>query len=346
MENVILVAFLTGLTTGGLSCFAVQGGLLTGSIANQLEGTRPGKPRSKQPAALRPNLALPVLLFLLAKLVAYTLLGFALGALGNVLTLTPVMKGALQLFIGLFLVGNALRMLNVHPIFRYFTFEPPSALTRRIRRVSKGSDHLVTPLFLGALTVLIPCGVTQAMMAVAVGTGSPWLGAAILFAFVLGTSPAFFGVTVLAAGLGKTFQKVFYPAVGALMLALGLFTVNTGLNLVGSPVSATTVARLFQPAEVSAPVEAPASGDVTIRVANSGYTPAVVKAPAGQPLTLHLVTKGTYSCSRAFTIPALDVAELLPATGDTVVKLPSQPSGSRLQFTCSMGMYSGVIQFQ
>ncbi len=39
MNNLVLVAFLTGLTAGGLSCFAVQGGLLTGSIAQQVETT-------------------------------------------------------------------------------------------------------------------------------------------------------------------------------------------------------------------------------------------------------------------------------------------------------------------
>ena len=33
--NQILLAFVTGLTTGGLSCFAVQGGLLAGILAEQ-----------------------------------------------------------------------------------------------------------------------------------------------------------------------------------------------------------------------------------------------------------------------------------------------------------------------
>src|SRR4026209_1157062 len=33
----IMVAFVTGLTTGGLSCLAVQGGLLASSLAHQIE---------------------------------------------------------------------------------------------------------------------------------------------------------------------------------------------------------------------------------------------------------------------------------------------------------------------
>src|SRR5262245_16527971 len=33
----LMVAFITGLTTGGLSCLAVQGGLLASSLARQIE---------------------------------------------------------------------------------------------------------------------------------------------------------------------------------------------------------------------------------------------------------------------------------------------------------------------
>ena len=33
----LIIAFLTGLTTGGLSCLAVQGGLLASSIAHDVE---------------------------------------------------------------------------------------------------------------------------------------------------------------------------------------------------------------------------------------------------------------------------------------------------------------------
>src|SRR6185503_7294452 len=33
----LVVAFITGITTGGLSCLAVQGGLLASSLAHQIE---------------------------------------------------------------------------------------------------------------------------------------------------------------------------------------------------------------------------------------------------------------------------------------------------------------------
>jgi sulfite exporter TauE/SafE len=234
----LVVAFVTGLTTGGLSCLAVQGGLLASSLAHQIEqdyveqASQGGK-RRKVAAAPHTNSALPIFLFLVAKLVAYTLLGALLGWLGSFLTLSPMTRAMLMIAIGIFMIGNALRMFNVHPIFRYFSIEPPKFITRYIRRTAKGTD-MATPLFLGALTVFIPCGVTQAMMATALGTGSAAMGAALMFAFILGTSPVFFVIAYLTTELGARLEKFFMRFVATVVLILGLVTMNGGLNLLGS----------------------------------------------------------------------------------------------------------------
>jgi plastocyanin domain-containing protein len=90
----------------------------------------------------------------------------------------------------------------------------------------------------------------------------------------------------------------------------------------------------------------PLSNVVRIDVQNSGYFPGQLKAPANQPVQLVLTTRNTQSCSRAFMIPSLGIQKLLPATGETVLKIPSQKAGTTLRFTCSMGMYTGVIRFQ
>src|SRR6266496_3303132 len=212
-----VVAFITGLTTGGLSCLAVQGGLLASSLAHQIEqdyieqSTQHKKQRGKKAQSgpsPRVSSAVPILLFLIAKIVAYTLLGALLGLLGSYLTLSPTVRAILMIAIGIFMIGNALRMFKVHPIFRYFSIEPPKFITRYIRRTAKGTDTF-TPLFLGALTVFIPCGVTQAMMAAALGTGSIAMGAALMFAFILGTSPVFFVVAYLTTELGARLEKFF-----------------------------------------------------------------------------------------------------------------------------------------
>jgi len=349
----LMVAFVTGLTTGGLSCLAVQGGLLASSLANQIEhdylqqSTHHKKQKKNQPKP-RTNSALPIFLFLLAKLVAYTLLGVLLGWVGKYLTLSPLTRAFLMIAIGIFMLGNALRMFNVHPIFRYFNIEPPKFITRYIRRTAKGTDTF-TPLFLGALTIFIPCGVTQAMMAAALATGSPLVGAAMMFAFTLGTSPVFFIVAYLTTELGARLEKFFMRFVAITVLILGLVTLDGGLNLMGSPLSLQNLSRSLVPSDnvSSAQALSPqyATGDLTLNVQNQGYFPRTLQAKANTQVKLSLVTNQTYSCARDFVIPALNYYELLPDTGTTLVNIPAQPAGTRMFFTCSMGMYTGMILF-
>jgi sulfite exporter TauE/SafE len=353
----IMVAFVTGLTTGGLSCLAVQGGLLASSLAHQIEqdylehSTQPKKRGKKVQPQTRTNSALPILLFLIAKIVAYTLLGLLLGWVGQFLTLSPLTRAILMIAIGVFMLGNALRMFNVHPIFRYFSVEPPKFITRYIRRTSKGTDTF-TPIFLGALTVFIPCGVTQAMMAAALATGSPLTGAAMMFAFTLGTSPVFFIVAYLTTELGSRLEKFFMRFVAVTVLILGLVTLDGGLNLMGSPLSLQNLSRSLLPSEnttsaqASSVQSAASDGGLTLNVENDGYFPQSLRATANTALTLNLVTNKTYSCARDFVIPALNFYQLLPDTGSVQVDIPAQPSGTRMFFTCSMGMYTGMIIFE
>jgi len=342
------VAFITGLTTGGLSCLAVQGGLLASSLARQIEVDILNQPKGRKGQSRsipQTKPALPIALFLLAKLGAYTVLGALLGWLGSFLSLSPITRAILMIAIGVFMLGNALRMLNVHPIFRYFSIEPPKFITRYIRRTAKNGPELVTPLFLGALTVFIPCGVTQAMMGAALATGRAGMGAALMFAFTLGTSPVFFLVAYLTTKIGAKLESFFMRFVAVAVLVLGLVTLNSGLNLIGSPLSFENMTRgMFSPSPAQETVVS--EGDLTLFVENQGYFPQTLRARSNVPVSLNLVTNQTYSCARDFVIPALGYYELLPDTGKVIVDIPAQAPGTRMFFTCSMGMYTGLIVFE
>lgn len=367
--NNILIAFVTGLTSGGLSCLAVQGGLLASSLENQIEkdfqnaGQRRGR-NKKNIKHSRSKLALPILVFLLAKLLAYSILGFLLGLVGQAFQLSPIARAVLQIGIGIFMLGSALRMLNVHPIFRFFVFEPPAFLRRLIRKTAKEADNstLVTPAFLGFMTVLIPCGVAQAMMAIALGTGNPLQGATLMFAFTLGTSPVFFAVSYFATQLGQKLEKYFMRIVAIVVLVLALVTINSGLTLAGSPITFSKLASSVfpQPQNVAAVSanqgqetvnvngvnsSASAENTIAVNVANSGYYPNEVHAKAGVPISLKLITDNVRSCTRAFIIPSLGVQQILDQTGEAVIQIPAQKSGTQINYSCSMGMYSGTIIF-
>ncbi len=363
----LLVAFVTGLTTGGLSCLAVQGGLLASSLAGQIEAdvqkmtVRSRKQRKdlRKANTHRSQLAAPILAFLAAKLVAYTLLGFLLGWVGQAFQLSPVTRAFLQIAIGVFMLGSGLRMLNVHPIFRYFAFEPPAFLRRKLRKTAaEGSpSSLSAPLFLGFMTVLIPCGVTQAMMAAALGTGNPLQAAALMFAFTLGTSPVFFAVSYFATQLGKKLERNFTRAIAIVILVLAIITIDSGITLAGSPVSLSRLASgIFgSPANAQAAPDGFTLGSgtvdqgdgtvITVTVKNTSYEPRVVHAKAGVPVTLRMVSKNVRSCSLALIIPALDLFQILDPTGVREIEIPAQEAGTRMPYSCSMGMYSGIIIF-
>jgi len=374
----ILIAFITGLTTGGLSCLAVQGGLLASSLSHQIENSvqskRPLARGKNNQTSIKPQFAIPILVFLASKLVAYSALGFLLGLLGQMFQLSILTRAILQILIGVFMLGTALRMLNVHPIFRYFVIEPPAFIRKKLRNTAANPNKadLSSPAFLGFLTVLIPCGVTQAMMAVALGSGDPLQGMALMFAFTLGASPVFFAVAFFTTQIGSKMEKHFMRFVAIVILVLAFVTIDNGVTLAGSPVS---ISRLFKtPNQVQAglptlpeanqaeslspiptntsnatnqpEVEAASeSSIISINVENYGYSPDVIHAKAGVPITLELITNNIYSCSRAFVIPSLRIERILPETGVETISLPAQEAGKKLQFSCSMGMYTGVIIF-
>ena len=361
MDTSLWIVFLTGLTAGGLSCMAIQGGLLTSSLASQIEQDQlQTANKRKKSKKINFPLVKPITLFLVAKLVVYTLFGVLLGLLGSVFDLTPQIRGGLQIAIAIFMLGNALRLLNVHPIFRYFNFEPPAALRRWIRRKAKNQENWFSPLFLGTLTVLIPCGVTQTMMALAVSSGSPIQGGLIMFAFTLGASPLFFLLTYLATKLGSMLEKYFVRFVVITLVIFAFISLDSGLNIMGFPftfsrltkansINTNAITRIDDRENfpsVSIEGTPQASSDVVVYAKNDGYYPYESFANAGVPIMLRLKTNKTTSCSRSFIIPSLKIKALLDPTGEKLIEIPPQKAGTTLAYSCSMGMYTGVIKFQ
>ncbi len=345
MQNTnLLVIFLTGLTTGGLTCLALQGGLLTSVMAKKEEellNTSSKKALRESTTKVNSGNFLPVVSFLSGKLLIHTLLGFMLGLLGSAITLSPVTRGWLEVFIGIYLFGIAGNLLHLHPLFRYFVITPPKFLAKLAKNESK-SNSVFAPALLGLMTVFLPCATTQAMEVVAIGTGNPLYGAAIMFAFVLGTSPTFF-IFGFLLNQGSTWFKKYFPAIAATaMFGMSIYSINAGVGLMGS----VYTIQNFIAAAKSGPVLTNNSilGDkvqtTTITVSNSGYTPKQITLKKGILTKLKLITNNVQSCSRSFTIPALNINKLLPGTGETTIEFTPQETGP-LAFSCSMGMYTG-----
>lgn len=329
--------FTTGLLAGGFSCIAVQGGLLAATLAQTEEERIKHQVKNS-------SVTVPALSFVVAKLIAYTVLGFFLGWLGSLFAFSLQAKIVLQFLVVVFMVGTALHLLNVHPMFRYFIIQPPRFVGRLIRKQTKRSD-IFAPAILGALTVFIPCGTTQAMMALAVATGNPVYGAVILFVFTLGTSPVFFLAGYALMRAGEVLKAQFMKIAAFAILLLALFNFDSALALTGTQWTlrnaangAFCVISYCTDSQIYAPVT-----EQEIRISPTGYSPNIFAVKAGSEVTLRLYNEGAIGCTQAFTIPALSIQKIVaPNKGETVTfTAPDKPG--RISFMCSMGMYPGTI---
>lgn len=318
---------------------AVQGGLLASTIAAREEEDIRAGVRHKH------NIW-PTLAFLVTKLVAYLLLGFVLGSFGSAVSLSDSARIVMQIAAALYMILVALNLLNVHPIFRYVIIQPPKFLAKMVRNQSRSKD-LFAPAFLGVMTIFIPCGTTLAMEALAISSGSPFLGAAIMGAFVIGTSPLFFGLGFLTTVLGDAFRTKFLKFAGVGVLYLGITSLNGALVVAGSPVTLQTIAD-------NSPIQIDLSGggstgelngsqvangvqEVNVQALANGYSPNYVQIKAGVPVRLNLIAGVRLGCTSQFRIPSLGISRnLVPNTTTTIEFTP--PKG-KIIGTCAMGMF-------
>lgn len=342
----LMAILVTGLLAGGVSCAAVQGGLLTGLVTRQQTSSRKGPP-----SGWRDQLAddlTPVGGFLVGKLVSHTALGALLGGVGTAVQLSAQGRAWAQLAAGALIVCFGLAQLGV-PGFKGFVITPPASWLRMVRGRAR-SQAAFAPAVLGFATILIPCGVTLSVMALALTSGS-WLnGGATMAVFVLGTSPLFALIGYAAHKAATTWRKRLAVATGVVLLAMGVYTFNGGLTILGSPLAgkhlAVSLGMGEAPADAST-VSSNADGTQTavITVSPGSYSPSSLLITAGVPTQLVFRSEDAAGCERSLVIPSLGVEQVLPVRGDTVIDAGTLEPGT-ITYSCAMGMYSGQITAQ
>jgi sulfite exporter TauE/SafE/copper chaperone CopZ/plastocyanin domain-containing protein len=211
--------FIIGLLTS-VHCMAMCGGINLSQCIPQTN-VRDGS----RAAALRPSF-----LYNLGRVVSYTTVGGIVGALGSVLTLTGSFRGAIQLIAGVFMVIMGINMLGIFPWLRKLAPRMPRIFARKID-AEKGKSK--SPLIVGLLNGLMPCGPLQAMQIYALSTGSPVTGALSMLLFSLGTVPLMFGLGALSSVLSRKFTSKVMTVGAALVVVLGLSMFSQGWYLSG-----------------------------------------------------------------------------------------------------------------
>ncbi len=206
-------AFLVGLIASVSTCMAVVGGLVLSMSASF----------AKEGAALRPQA-----LFHVGRLASFFLLGGVIGVLGSVFQFGPTGMLILGLLVALVLLIMGLNLLDLFPWMKRFQIALPSSIGMRAYGL-RHMNHVLTPLFVGAITFFLPCGFTQSMQIYTLTTGSFFRGALTMFVYALGTLPVLALLSFSALGIQKKAASgVFFKTAGLIVIFFAVFNfINT-----------------------------------------------------------------------------------------------------------------------
>jgi sulfite exporter TauE/SafE len=215
----LLLAVLLASLLGSLHCAGMCGAFLALALTDDAASPNPRRVFTL-PAAYHGG-----------RLITYVGLGVAAGATGSLLDLAGAFAGVQSVALplaGLTVAGFGLiTLLRHHGVslpgrWKTVPWMKPLAAAQRRALALPPTRRAVT---IGLLTTLLPCGWLYSFAAVAAGTASPGLGAAVMAVFWVGTLP------LLVAG-GAAVQRLTGPlgrrlptATCLVLIGLGLWTV-------------------------------------------------------------------------------------------------------------------------
>jgi sulfite exporter TauE/SafE len=320
-------AFVAGLVAATSSCLAVVGGVLLSVSATWAQS----HPDATVWQRFRPQLS-----FHVGRLFGYFVLGGIVGLAGSVIGLSTFGRGTLTLGFSLIMVVLGLRMLDVLPA-KYCTLPVPGSWRAKLHAMGK-SNHPVAPFLFGILTFFLPCGFTQSMQLVALGTGNFLMGGSIMLAFALGTLPALLSISALSSTLRGNAGRWFTGLSGALVLILGLLNVQSGLLLSGlNPLSALEGSRAAATVDPYVTVDDQGRQIISMYVTSHGYEPnSFTIAPNRETWVYAIAKEPVGGCASFLTAPSFQKETPIAVGGNWLGPLTNPTQDFTL--LCSMGM--------
>ncbi|MDR1788228.1 MAG: sulfite exporter TauE/SafE family protein [Treponema sp.] len=348
--------FVIGLITS-VHCLAMCGGINLSQTLRPAEGGGGRKrlrvfswslrkahtPLAKSHSAVAAETSplIPSLLYNLGRVVSYTATGALVGALGGVVSLSGRARGLVQLAAGVFMVIMGLTMLGLFPRLRALVPRLPRFLTRRLGAAGARSG---SPLLVGLLNGLMPCGPLQAMQLYALSTGSAVRGALAMLLFALGTVPLMFGLGALGTFLSSR------PAISRRVMMAGALIVaimGTQMFSQGAALSGLSLAGLL-PARLRS---SPQAGNAAVR-ADGGQTVRSTLRPGAYPAITVLAglpvrwivdaPEGSINgCNNRMIVPEYGIEHRF-RPGENVIEFLPERAGV-FRYSCWMGMIRSSI---
>lgn len=185
------------------------------------------------------------LLLNLGRILSYALVGAGIGALGSVLVASGQVAGVgsdfrriIAILTGLMLIWFGLVQINPQVLPKIPLLNPMAQgkLHDRLNRAMSNLSHKTaagTPLLLGMVWGLIPCGFLYAAQIKAAETTDMVQGSLTMLAFGLGTLPTMLGVGLVSGWLSRDRRSQLFRMGGWITLLIGVLTVlRTGDSMV------------------------------------------------------------------------------------------------------------------
>ncbi len=317
--------FIIGLLTS-VHCVAMCGGI---NLSQCIPQAAKQKGQDGKFTSLRPSLQ-----YNLGRVLSYTVIGGIVGALGSVISFSGSFRGVIQLIAGVFMVIMGLNMLNIFPWLRKLNPRMPKIFAKKIRK-EKNSN---SPLYVGLLNGLMPCGPLQAMQLYALSTGDPLKGALSMLLFSLGTVPLMFGLGALSSILSQKFTKKVMSAGAILVVVLGVSMFSNGLSLSGfafaaSPFSQSTSSNV---AKIQDGVQI-----VNTNLNSGRYEPIAVQAGIPVKWTITAESGSINGCNNRIYIPEYGIEKRFEY-GENIIEFTPDKAGT-YSYSCWMGMIRSTI---
>lgn len=336
------VFIVFGLLAGFSSCAALVGGIVL-SMSKQWLGNFGENATMEQ--KMKPHL-----LFNLGRLTSYAILGFVLGAIGNIFQFSITFTAMLVLLVSVMMIFLGLQMLGVG-YFQRFQLRMPKAVTRYISDESNFNGKYM-PIAMGALTFFLPCGFTITAQGLALASGSPIQGSLIMLFFAIGTLPALLMIGASSVAFTKKphIAERFMKVAGVLVLFFALFNINSQLNVLGyksfDDISFGGDKSINNSLAQEDGFPEIVNGVQILKMdaGATGYTPNKLKVRAGIPVRWEITDVGTSGCTNAVMSKGLFEGTIDLKPGTTSVKEFTPTKAGKYKFSCWMGMVSGTIE--
>ncbi len=318
-------AGLIGLVAGVSTCMALVGGLVL-SLSSAWS--------AKHPEADGLTKTIPQLFFNAGRLAGFFILGGLLGLLGTSLAPSPLANGILNILTAAVIIAVGLSLIS--PRFKSL-IALPKGLARKINGYKEGGFSTWKTMALGALTFFLPCGFTQAMQLYAIQSGNFVDGALAMSLFALGTAPGLLGMGILGNKAGESSRgKLAFKAIAVVIIIFGVLNASSGAKLIRTATADTQEAIAAEDASQEEPLE------IRMEQRGNGYYPTSFEVEAGRPVKWIITSTSQYSCASSFIVPSLKIRQQLQL-GENIIEFTPTKAG-KIPFSCSMGMYTGVIE--